>query len=197
MKQASDGTKEENEFTTLGHKVISNYNKHEFDQNESLIPCVLVATGTFSPVHRMHIINMELSKQHTDITNEIPNDITNFNVNINIFTFVVVCSLAASIKNNGSKCVFIDCNHTNIECKDPNTIRMTTDSSTITYNIIIQYFHFLVVERVLDCFSYSLHNITFLIPLPFEVGLQIEYTPNYSCSWVDSATFSFSHFVDI
>eukprot|EP01084_Bolivina_argentea_P125412 222208_1 len=68
MKQASEETKEENEFTTLGHKVISNYNKnkHELEQNESLIPCVLVATGTFSPVHRMHIINMELSKQHIE-----------------------------------------------------------------------------------------------------------------------------------
>eukprot|EP01083_Nonionella_stella_P262985 893804_1 len=85
MKQASDETKEENEFTTLGHKVIGNYNKHAFEQNESLIPCVLVATnkheleqneslipcvlvatGTFSPVHRMHIINMELSKQHIE-----------------------------------------------------------------------------------------------------------------------------------
>eukprot|EP01084_Bolivina_argentea_P162018 281970_1 len=57
------------EFQLLGHKVIKNYNKHILNSKEDLIPCILVATGTFSPVHRMHVVNMELAKQHIEKSN--------------------------------------------------------------------------------------------------------------------------------
>ena len=58
-----------NEYVKLGHKMINNYNKYIVNK-ENVIPCVVVATGTFSPVHRMHIINLELSKQEIEKNND-------------------------------------------------------------------------------------------------------------------------------
>lgn len=68
-EQKKDSNEEDNEYIKLGHKMMNNYNKYIADDSD-LIPCVLVATGTFSPVHRMHIINMELSKQQIEKSND-------------------------------------------------------------------------------------------------------------------------------
>merc|ERR1719295_1561370 len=65
MAQAAQESIPHEKHSTLAAKLKRNYDA----MDPKSTPCVLVATGTFSPVHRMHIINMELAKQHVESQN--------------------------------------------------------------------------------------------------------------------------------